>query len=655
MKNKDIGFLQQHLEKIVLGVAVLFALVVVALYYLGNPYAVSVGGRDGVSPDEVMDVVLQRAKRLEQEVNKPDSPLPATPVPPYTREFVTRSNRLPLSEARFASPIGRTGIDQNAFDIDIEVRTVELPPIPAPRDVVARAGQDVLVEQVDPQITNELIQLIGDRQPRDFPYVSAQATFSIEDLENAFLAIPADRRVPERYWKGRLALTAVELQRQMFDPVTGAWGAMVDGSFKPDAVETVPPLPYQRRYGIEPVKLEGAQAQQLVEQIVLEQELIAQPPFPQVAGVWTPPGTDLRQLSNEDRQRLLRLQEEIKMLRRLIKQREDRMLQQQGGGEQPGRPVRPRPAGRPPTPGEEALLDGIGPAGPGGPPGAGATEAELTQLRQRLSERLTEFYRLSGHEPANGVEDGIPGGFPGMTPGGFDPETGEPIFDPYGRPLRSSPGVRPGPAMSRPGMPPMGMPGGPGDPTVRPEMPRQVALYGHDLTVQRGRQYRYRFIVHVLNPLYQRGGLSDEQQQAYFDKLALASAPSPWSEPVEVEPEIRFFLVGTRGSAAEVEVWRIFNGQPQNRVFTVRPGEQIGDVINLAVGDIEQPVSMQVPALVVDLRESGGGLVGSTYELLYVDLESGQLKVRTLAGDLNDPNLIRLRSEKAMSTMAMQP
>ena len=95
-------------------------------------------------------------------------------------------------------------------------------------------------------------------------------------------------------------------------------------------------------------------------------------------------------------------------------------------------------------------------------------------------------------------------------------------------------------------------------------------VWAHDLTVKPGATYRYRLRVGVINPLFQRSQLTGKLRETHFHLISLVSPASEWTEPVEIEPVHRFFVVGGSGveHSATVEVWRVFNGRPQAGEFS---------------------------------------------------------------------------------------
>ena len=169
-----------------------------------------------------------------------------------------------------------------------------------------------------------------------------------------------------------------------------------------------------------------------------------------------------------------------------------------------------------------------------------------------------------------------------------------------------------------------------------------ATLIAHDLTVRPGTTYRYRMIVSVLNPQFHREK-EKLQDASVSDQLALRSAPGPWSQPLYVEPDTRFFVVS--GSAqpqeATVEVWKLFNGAMRVREFRVRPGDVIGATVQMALGDRAFDVDMKMNAIVVDLIENApgetaeyrGGSRANAIQMLYLEQDTQQLRYRDVDSD----------------------
>lgn len=113
-----------------------------------------------------------------------------------------------------------------------------------------------------------------------------------------------------------------------------------------------------------------------------------------------------------------------------------------------------------------------------------------------------------------------------------------------------------------------------------------VVIWGHDISVEHGKTYRYRFSVAVYNPFFARKLDLIEEQQDLADSLTIVSETSDWSEPIRILQPTKVFI--TRATSAEedggslgygvarAEVFRFYNGRWWRETFLVEPGDRIG-------------------------------------------------------------------------------
>ena len=109
----------------------------------------------------------------------------------------------------------------------------------------------------------------------------------------------------------------------------------------------------------------------------------------------------------------------------------------------------------------------------------------------------------------------------------------------------------------------------------------ETMAWGHDLTVEPGRTYRYRFMIKVFNPFFGRKRSLVEDQQHLAESFTLSSAVSEWSEPIRVEPPLRVFITdasppgngrfGPTLGKARAEVYRFYDGRQWMESFRVEP------------------------------------------------------------------------------------
>jgi hypothetical protein len=109
-----------------------------------------------------------------------------------------------------------------------------------------------------------------------------------------------------------------------------------------------------------------------------------------------------------------------------------------------------------------------------------------------------------------------------------------------------------------------------------------LVVWAHDLGVKPGEQYRYRAIAKAYNPFFTNGSLLVDAQKKLGDGFTLDTVASDWSDPFRVSPPVRFFVVDAQAGEgrlgvgqATVEVYRYFDGQRRKSRFTVQPGDEI--------------------------------------------------------------------------------
>ena len=110
-----------------------------------------------------------------------------------------------------------------------------------------------------------------------------------------------------------------------------------------------------------------------------------------------------------------------------------------------------------------------------------------------------------------------------------------------------------------------------------------LVVWGHDIGVQAGETYRYRAVARIYNPFFTNGGVLVEEQKSLGDPFTLGTAVSEWGAPYTVTPPIAFFVVdavpgeGRLGiGSATVDIYRYYDGVRRRERVAVQPGELIG-------------------------------------------------------------------------------
>ncbi|GAB4107913.1 MAG: hypothetical protein Kow00105_12350 [Phycisphaeraceae bacterium] len=697
MNPKDAGFFQKNVEKLILGVSVLLMLGGVYYFVLGNPFPVELGG-SAVGPDEIRPRIESRVKRLESKLRSDETVLPDRPIPSYSEAFVEAMQDKPTTMTQLA-PLALGGLSDDIVPEDTELPVYDVPRPPVAENILTRRGHAVLSDNIPTRQMQDLLRLVGNREPKDFKYVSVAATFDMDEWIKRLQSGDKDHRIPPRWWNSMIGVAGVFLQRQELNEETGEWGNEV----------LVGPIPGQLAFKPdEKFPATNQQAKEAIQIIRLNQEKIARPPFPQTSGnvLWSPPSEDAKELDAEGQRKLARLNSQItttqEQIQRLLEQiqkeaeaeaRKQAIEAQRSSrqGERTPRTSRRSSAGRMPPGGAPSDLNAYG-ADMGGAPGragrsrpdaaargqatAETPQERLTLLQQKLMDLRRQRDELLGLQPdalsmsGYGMPTmGMDMGYPGMGPGGMPPDMGA-----YGMPGDYGPppgmmggGGYPGMDMGTygggvspyGGMNPYGSPGGlgvPGQDETGIPQSRKIKVWAHDLSVEPGKTYRYRVVVAVLNPLYRQKRVAEEQREQYYDVIALGPdsdelAASPWSEPVQVDHEFYFFLVKGSSQSARVEVWRVYNGKWINEVFDVRPGDPIGKTVQVTIDNRTVELDMNVGKIVVDLTQiatGGGGIGRSDIRMLFLDPKANKIAQRSIEEDRNNPDWVRLKNEQAL-------
>lgn len=189
----------------------------------------------------------------------------------------------------------------------------------------------------------------------------------------------------------------------------------------------------------------------------------------------------------------------------------------------------------------------------------------------------------------------------------------------------------------------------------------EVLVWGHDLEVEPGHTYQYRVVAQVYNPFFARGNqLVKEQDERELDQpITIASRESDWSRPVVVSPRVRFFVTQANAGSgqlgmgtAQVEVYRLVDGQWRRSEMQVQPGERIGRVDDRRSGgeSIDFTTDFYVASIVEDLDQKPSGDRTRKPAIVVVrPLSGGPDEVRSPDADQNDSARIELRDQASMA------
>ncbi len=501
---------------------------------------------------------------------------------------------------------------------------------------------DEMVEKRLDEIVAQVTQLVGDRQPGDFAYTSIRSDFDLNAWLESVRDVDEANRAPEGWLVDKVLITGVFLERQTLDPATGQWGE----------VETIKPLPGTPMFD-QNSDVTGNDAVRLLTRIRTSEPLVTSPNF--VPTTMEPVAADapMDDINLEDARRAIVLEKEIEECKKKI-----RLYERQLGIKSGETPNNTRPT--PTTP--EVPNDGVGlfdsppsntnnrkpPRTTQRPPRENkpnpAAERRKELIRQRLAAAQEECAMkeaelaaiinpaLRPAEPLDETEleaQPRPGRTPTTAP--RTPTTSPRTRTPTTRPRSSTrsgyseedyarglidesqldPSIPRRGAGARTNVRPRTVPS-----RTNRNAPRRGAkqdevetpilqLHGYDLTVERGKTYRYRMRVNMFNPLYKRGDLSEEQKAENDKKFVLASEASEWTQPVAFESGQHIYVVDAKPKTkqATFEVWHIFDGVWTRSTFTASPGDMIGGKASVPFLDGEVEIDLSLDAVLVDVKE----------------------------------------------------
>ena len=186
----------------------------------------------------------------------------------------------------------------------------------------------------------------------------------------------------------------------------------------------------------------------------------------------------------------------------------------------------------------------------------------------------------------------------------------------------------------------------------------ELIVWGHDLEVLPGHTYQYRCVARVYNPFFGKGNqLVNEQREKHLDAaFAIDSVASEWGSSVTVSPDVQFFvtraLVGDGSMAAgtaQVEIYKLLGGQWRRSESSVQPGERIGKVDARGGTSVDFSTEYFLVDVVEDLDPSRAGSAASkerrTGMVVVGTMSGSETQVRLPSVDSDDPDRLRLRAQ----------
>jgi hypothetical protein len=640
MKSKGITIWEQHVEKIVLAVAFLVFAAFTAMQFVGNPNAVKIGN-ETVPPSQVDDLLEAKAEAISNSLTATaPSPLELPSVEPVADQI-----RAELNKSLFpVETLAWTGYD-NTPDLGEgvgagEEKAYAVPMVLAPNPIRPRQYSDALTQEFVSSLDAEVLEvnlvfaaIVQDGEPYDLPSVTVYGELAWAEILKQFAKQgDADTlSIPSMWYGGadpHIVDVVIERGEVVGDDVTN--------------IITLPPLPGQ--YSFRSAGFLGSEKpltttdrNYMLNELrkpEVQREIIQPEFFTTRRNTWQPLMVgELEQVEEIDAA-LNEEQAAIARMDRLLNSRKaerDRIfarLEELGGRLEPSDDK---------TPGGGSTTDsgGGGSVGPG--TGGGMTSAQdgggaatanertrkqrigltrkLDQLEAVIARLETEREQLAG---AMHVEEVVDDG------------------------------------------------------------PRDtIMVWGHDINVEPGKVYQYRMTIKMFNPFFGRKLNLIKDQQHLAESIALASDPSDWSDPLRIDPPVRFFATSATAAGqgavasmqssfgqASFEVFRFYDGLTWSSTFSVQPGDRIGGVRDVTLrgpdGNKSFSIDFSTDLIVLDIIKNHDAADRSPLDrgeapayVVLMDAKTGEvIEARNPARDRLSTDLDELKSDVDLSEAA---
>ena len=585
MKNKGIPFIEQHVEKIFLGVAGVAFLSIVAWQVLGTHNNVMLDGRSA-APGDLDEALAQKtqalAGKLEQPAPSIEDALKARLSPKaesYAKDLgssVSPRGDIPQIEPVLASRLQSDGATSG--------RPFHVPEFPA----LAMRPSRVFSDTIDPAFLAEKLkdasasnayaafksaQFGTAGEPYDVTWVVPSAVIDVDSIRSELSSKQGGDSIPEVWYGKRLFIVDVQFEREQL-MANGSWGGAT----------MLPILPGQASVRAEietgmaaskakPEERTGREASlrdSVMDQLAAPgfQSALLQPDFFPTKQVGEDRNFDPSEILKEpepesiavDEAKLAEERELVKLRQRRdssaveLKRQKERLADL--GGEAEEAPKEDKKNDRNRGSGGGAGAGGGGGGGGANRPGSGLGGAaggmsggrrsgntdENLEQRVDLTKKVRALEKkLADHESALAKK-----------------------LQELGRSEEKATL---------------------GNLSTDLSTAKSVVVWAHDLSAKPGQTYRYRAVAKVYNPFFTSGPLLVESQKRLADSFALETKSSPWCDPIRVGAPVEFFVTeavageGKLGlGTASVEVYRFHDGDRRLETFSVQPGDRIGSV-----------------------------------------------------------------------------
>jgi len=611
MKIKNVSLIEQHIEKIFIGIALIVLLFVMWFYGLNTPNTAFIDGQL-LKPSEIDPTIERRANALNQQINSNNIPqaLEELKITDYTQLFFDRINQKLTTATNLPplNPIADVGIDDNVLG-----RHKYVPVVPAP--VIVAVQPDIAaISPIVVRDNDDLKKRFPPGTPFDISWISLVAHFDLIEMRKELLTPSTEEyyQIDRNWWEAQFAIVSYELQRQTAAP---------DGTFPEgnQGIEPVSDLPGQPRVSIPDSVTDGQEGVAYQQLIQLNQEALIRYPFYPLKGRnWEPPTAIIQGLDPQ-------LIQEISLLYQAItKQIKDTLFIIKRRDSSPQNEIRYTPLIPPAVvkltdlqreywkiTNTTVMIENE------------SIELNLNYQGMFISERANE--KMVQDEAERVIREA---------------EFNERLrLDPNAIPFAEETAT-PTQTIGKIIIPPNG----------------QADIWAHDINVKTGESYRYRMRIFVTNPLWKKDrNLPEDQRIQYAHRLQLESAWGAWSPPITIQPSQFVFLDNAQAAPTPipgnvtVDVWKFWDGNWRNNTFKINPGDPIGSRATTDSLD----VNYYDGANLVDINFQYRLNNRSTTRMVYT--QNGQTLHRIQSLDRAAPMRDYLKTQKAISNNLVRP
>ncbi|MFZ4430307.1 MAG: hypothetical protein ACOYPS_08125 [Phycisphaerales bacterium] len=551
MKLKGIKPVEQHLEKIVIGVVGVAGLGLVGVQFF-TPSTVEVG-KSQVSVANAFRPAVEASERAKAGMENAEPRLPGEPVAGGNAALALGRAAGSTVKASSVALGVAPNFGRAASDRAVARATYAMPRIDAPQAMVGQSIRST-VSPLERITTPELASLLPAIQPFDKAAVTLESVFNGSELRRQLEADPDGESgpmasIPLSWWRDSASETSSMVQ---------IIGVQVERETLRQADGTTPATPVITTVGVIPGRVDGLKSwnesvrslgdvpPMIEEYRTLEEEILRPAYLSTIAGPAWRPASELAAAASSSvgdgksrrvadaRRRLAELDERIADI-------EERIANAPSDD-------RRRDEGRPGEGGRGGGGGGGGGGGKGGSGGGGNVappapkrdepQANKAALERQLAARVEERKRV-----VKTLED-------------LGEQVGDAATD-----TRAA--------------------------AVKPLLDNEaVRLFSHDLTVEPGAQYRYRMRVVVNNPLYGRN--LQDSQRTLADRSLIEGQWSGWSAPVDVDPNEFFFVTSAeprseinRSPKAAAEMYVFYYGYYRAASVSLEPGDMLAGTARL--------------------------------------------------------------------------